>query len=194
MITSLRASTFRAIAGAALAVAALAVTAFLLPGANESRAQSEKAAQAAARNLQVQKEELKGYQAQAKRIRDDRVVLEELMGNMPSESVGKLGWHLSQKLWELAQKRQVRLVSVKYGAPSKEGAKGSLLEAVDVEFTVTGVYQNLKPFMLDLEGSKLPFAVASAKLDESPEGAHLTVVLRAFRQNPGAALEGQEGA
>ena len=51
-----------------------------------------------------------------------------------------------------------------------------------MEFNATGVYMNLKSFMLALEGSKLPFAVVGAKLEESPEGAHLTITLRAFRQ------------
>jgi len=124
----------------------------------------------------------------------DRKALDDLLRTMPSESIGKLHWRLSQKLFELSQKHGVRLISVKYGAPSKEGAKGSLLEALDVEFSVTGVFMNLKPFMLALEGSKLPFAVVSAKLDESPEGAHLSVVLRAFRQAPNANLEPGEGA
>ena len=66
---------------------------------------------------------------------------------------------------------------------------------MDVEFNATGVYMNLKAFMLALEGSKLPFAVVSAKLEESPEGAHLTITLRAFRQSPraGRAHDG-EGA
>lgn len=194
MITSLRSSTIRLVAGGALCLAGLGVFAFVLPGAAQDRTRSESAAREAAKNLQRQKDELRAFQAEADRIREDRRILEELLRNMPAESVGSLGWKLSQKLWELSRKNQVHLVSVKYGAPSREGAKDSILEAVDVEFTVTGIYQNLKPFMLALEGSKLPFAVASAKLDESPDGAHLTVVLRAFRQSSNATLEPPEGA
>jgi hypothetical protein len=194
MITSLRSSTIRLAAGGALGLAGLVVFGFVLPGAAHDRTRSESAAREAAQNLQRQKDELRVFQAEANRIREDRRILEELLQNMPAESVGSLGWKLSQKLWELSKKNQVHLVSVKYGAPSREGAKDSILEAVDVEFTVTGIYQNLKPFMLSLEGSKLPFAVASAKLDESPDGAHLTVVLRAFRQRSNATLESQEGA
>jgi hypothetical protein len=101
--------------------------------------------------------------------------------------VGKLHWKLSQTLFELTKKHQVRLISVKYGPPTREGSKGSALESVDVEFNATGVYMNLKSFMLALEGSKLPFAVVAAKLEESPEGAHLTITLRAFRQSSGPA-------
>lgn len=177
-----------------MAVLGLATLLFVLPDASQRRGRSEKAAQDATRDLGRKNAELKAYQAEAERIRADRKALDELLRNMPAEGVGKLHWKLSQKLYELAQKHGVRLVAVKYGAPSKEGAKGSLLESVDVEFTLTGVFKDLKTFMLALEGSKLPFAVVSAKMDESPEGAHLTVVLRAFRQAPGAALDPGEGA
>jgi len=195
MITSLRSSTYRLIAGGVLALLALGVFAFALPDASTKRTQSEKAAKDAGAALVRQKSELEAYQAEAERIRADRKALDELLANMPSESVGRLHWKLSQTLYGLARKHEVRLVSVKYGAPSREGAKGSLLEAVDVEFTTVGLFKNLKGFMLSLEGSRLPFAVASAKLDESPEGGHLTVVLRAFRQAPGAAAaEPGEGA
>ncbi|NTV76234.1 MAG: hypothetical protein HGA66_18780 [Holophaga sp.] len=194
MITPLRSSTFRLIGGGAMAVVGLAILLFVLPDASQRRGRSVKAAQDASRDLDRKNAELKAYQAEAERIRADRKALDELLRNMPAESIGRLHWKLSQKLFELAQKHGVRLVSVKYGAPSKEGAKGSLLEAVDVEFTLTGVFKSLKTYMLALEGSRLPFAVVSAKLDESPEGAHLTVVLRAFRQAPGSALEPGEGA
>jgi hypothetical protein len=194
MITPLRSSTFRLIGGGVMAVLGLATFLFVLPDAAQRRGRSEKAALDAAKELSRKDTDLKAYQAEAQRIREDRKALDDLLRNMPAESVGQLHWKLSQKLYELTQKHGVRLVSVKYGAPSKEGAKGSLLEAVDVEFTLTGLFKNLKTYMLALEGSKLPFAVVSAKLDESPEGAHLTVVLRAFRQAPGAVLEPGEGA
>jgi len=194
MISSLRSSTIRLIAGGAMAVLGLGVYAFVLPDASQRRQSSEKAAADATKALDRQKNELASYQVEAARIRNDRKALEELLRTMPAESIGQLHWKLSKKLFELQQKHGVRLLSVKYGAPSKEGAKGSLLEALDVEFTVTGIFQNLKPFMLALEGSKLPFAVVSAKLDLAPEGAHLTVVLRAFRQTTGAVLESGEGA
>lgn len=194
MITSVRSSTLRLGAGAAMALVGLVLALLVLPNASEMRRQREKAAQNAEAELRRKDAELKGYQDEAERIRADRKVLDQLLKNMPAENVGKLHWRLSQKLFELTKKHSVRLVSVKYGAPSREGAKGSLLEALDVEFTATGIFQNLKPFMLELEGSKLPFAVVSAKLDESPDGAHLTVILRAFRQAPGAALEAGEGA
>ena len=177
-----------------MAVLGLGVVFFALPQASSLRERSQKAALEAAKGLAARKAELLSYQEEASRIRSDRKALEELLRNMPVESVGQLHWKLSKKLYELTQKHGIRLVSVKYGAPSREGAKGSLLEALDVEFAVTGVFMNLKPFMLALEGSKLPFAVVSAKLDESPDGAHLTVVLRAFRQAPGASLEPGEGA
>ena len=194
MITPLRSSKLRLLAGAVMAALGLGVGLFILPDASQRRQSSEKAAQEADKALQRQKSELSDYQAQADRLKADRKALDELLRNMPAETVGRLHWKLSRTLFDLAQKHGVRLISVKYGAPGREGAKGSLLESLDVEFTVTGIYASLKPFMLALEGSKLPFAVVSAKLDESPDGAHLTVVLRAFRQSSTAAAESGEGA
>ena len=64
-----------------------------------------------------------------------------------------------------------------------------------MEFNALGVYQSLKSYMLALEGSGLPFAVGAVKLDESPEGARLSVVLRAFRKaGPAKASEAGEAA
>jgi hypothetical protein len=71
---------------------------------------------------------------------------------------------------------------VKYGQASREGTKGSGLESIEVEFVAVGLYANHKAFMLDLEGSGLPFAVRDGRLEESPEGARLDIVLRAFRK------------
>jgi hypothetical protein len=195
MTAVLRASAFRLGGGAFLALAGLVTTVFVLPDASQKRQQTEKALQDASRNFDRQVQDLKSAQAEVDRIRADRKAIEELMQTMPAESVGKLQWRLSQKLWELAKKDEVRLLSVKYGAPAREGTKGSILESVDVEFATVGIYMHLKAFMLDLEGSKLPFAVVSAKLEEVPEGAHLTITLRAFRQTSAPAdLHDGEGA
>ena len=189
MSNSLRSSSIRLIAGGSLAVIALGIFAFVLPDASQKRSQRQKAAAVAQASLQRQQQELEAAQAEALRIRVNREALEELLKNMPAESVGKLSWKLSRTLYDLTSKHAVRLVTVKYGAPAKEGTKGMQLEAIDVEFTVTGIFMNLKSFMLSLEASKLPFAVVSAKLDESPEGAHLNIVLRAFRQSTGSTAE-----
>ena len=193
MSTSLRASKFRLIGGAVLALAGLAVALFLLPDASQKQFQTEKAVKEASTSYDRQIRELQSAQAEADRIKADRQTLDELMQNMPVEGVGKLHWKLSQKLFELTRKHSVRLIAVKYGPPTREGSKGSVLESVDVEFNATGIYMNLKSFMLDLEGSKLPFAVVGAKLEESPEGAHLTITLRAFRQTGSPAGEAHDG-
>lgn len=187
MNKSLRTSSIRLIVGGSLALIALGVFVFVLPDASEKRSQRQKAAGEAQSSLQRQQKELESAQAEAKRIRLNREALDELMKNMPAETAAKLSWKLSKTLYDLSAKHTVRLVTVKYGAPAKEGTKGMQLEAIDVEFTVTGIFMNLKSFMLSLEASKLPFAVVSAKLDESPEGAHLNIVLRAFRQTQTAA-------
>jgi hypothetical protein len=187
MISSLRTSTIRLIVGGSLGLIGLGVFVFVLPDASQRRSQRQKAAADAKVSLERQQRDLEAAQAEAQRIRVNREALDELMKTMPAESVGKLAWKLSKTLFDLTTQHTVRLVSVKYGAPAHEGTKGMQLESVDVEFAATGVYMNLKSFMLSLEGSKLPFAVVSAKLDESPEGAHLSVVLRAFRRTEGPA-------
>ena len=192
MSSSLRASLWRLAGGAVLAASGLAVAVFLLPDASDQRIRTDKEVLAANATLSRQQAELKAAQVQADRLRADRQALDELMRNMPAEGVGKLHWLLSQKLFELAKTHQVRLISVKYGTPAREGTKASTLESVDVEFIAVGVYQHLKPFMLALEKSKLPFAVVGAKLEEAPEGAHLTITLRAFRQT-GASPEPPAG-
>ncbi len=187
MTATLRASGFRIAGGGAMALAGLVIALFLLPDAAQKRLRTEQALKETANAYERQIKVLQDARAEADRIRNDRKALEELMRNMPAEGVGKLHWRLSQKLYELSRTHQVRLLSVKYGAPAREGSKASILESVDVEFSAVGIYAHLKSFMLALEESKLPFAVVGAKLEEFPEGAHLTITLRAFRQPSGAA-------
>jgi hypothetical protein len=194
MSSSLRASMWRLGGGAVLAAAGLAVAVFLLPDASQKRSQTERAVEEAKTAADRQKLALEAARAQAERLQADRKVLDDLLNNMPSEGVGKLHWVLSQRLFELARKHGVRLVSVKYGAPAKEGTKGSNLESVDVEFSALAIFKDLKAFMLALESSKLPFAVVNAKLEEAPEGAHLTITLRAFRQSNVSPDHDGEGA
>lgn len=194
MSSTLRASMWRLGGGAALAAAGLLVAIFLLPDASQKRTQTERAVVEAKTAADRQKSALDAARAQAARLEADRKVLDDLLKNMPAEGVGKLHWVLSQRLFELAKKHGVRLVSVKYGAPAKEGTKGSNLESVDVEFSALAIYKDLKAFMLALESSKLPFAVVNAKLEEAPEGAHLSITLRAFRQTGANPDHDGEGA
>lgn len=182
MSTPLRASRLRlALGGLGLALG-LGVAFVLLPDASQQRAQKLKARQEAelARNRQVQ--QLQELQQLADRIRRGREALENLEARLPRGSAGELQWDLSKTLHGLAKKHALRLQSVKYGLPSREGVKGSDLEAVDVQFVALGVYASHKAFMLDLEKSGLPFAVRDGRLEESPEGARLDLVLRAFRK------------
>lgn len=194
MSSSLRASMWRLGGGAVLMAAGLLVALFLLPDASDKRAQTERAVVEAKAAADRQKSSLEAARTEAARLEADRKVLDGLLKNMPAEGVGKLHWVLSQRLFELAKKHNVRLVSVKYGAPAREGTKGSNLESVDVEFSALAIFKDLKAFMLALESSKLPFAVVGAKLEEAPEGAHLTITLRAFRQSTVSPDHDGEGA
>jgi Tfp pilus assembly protein PilO len=189
MTSPLRASRLRLALGILGLASGIGVAFFLLPDASQQLAQQLKAKREAqlTRNQQVQK--LQELQQLADRIQRGRETLADLEARLPRGSAGELQWSLSKTLHELAQKHGLRLQTVKYGLPSREGVRGSDLEAVEVEFVAVGVYANHKAFMLDLEGSGLPFAVRDGRLEESPEGARLNIVLRAFRKAGGPQPE-----
>ena len=180
--SSLKVSTWRLAAGGLLALLGAGVFTLALPRATGQRDRGRAAAAQARAVLERTRKELEEAQAERRRLQDNRAALEEVMANLPSDPVGRLTWRLSQELFTLATEHGVHLRAVKYGAPAKEGTRGMPLESVDVDFAATGLFPNLKAFMLALEKGRLPFAVVSAKLDESPDGAQLAIVLRAFRQ------------
>jgi len=180
-----RGSRLRLLAGGILLAAAALIALFVLPDASQQKFQKAKASDDAKRALTAQREKLAALEEQDKRLARSRTLLETLLGGMPDQTAGQLQWELSRRLYELAQKNGIRLQSLKYGTPTREGAKGTDLQILDVEFAASGIYQNLKPFMLGLEDTQenpLPFAIAGAKLEESPDGARLSVTLRAFRR------------
>lgn len=191
MNSPLRASRLRLALGLLGMAGGLCVAFFLLPDASQQLAQKQRAKREAevGRNQQVQR--LQELQQLADRIRRGQETLADLEGRLPKGSAGELQWNLSKTLHAMAQKHGLRLQTVKYGLPSREGAKGTDLEAVEVEFVALGVYANHKAFMRDLEGSGLPFAVRDGRLEESPEGARLNIVLRAFRKT--GSPEREEG-
>jgi len=189
MSSPLRASRLRLALGALGLVLGLGVAFFMLPDASQQLAQKLKAKREAELNRNQQMQQLQDLQQLADRIRRGRETLENLETRLPRGSAGELQWSLSKTLHELAKKHGLRLQTVKYGLPSREGTRGSDLEAVDVEFVAVGVYANHKAFMLELEGSGLPFAVRDGRLEESPEGARLDIILRAFRKAGGPERE-----
>jgi Tfp pilus assembly protein PilO len=170
-------------------VSGLTVAFFLLPDASQQLAQKLKAKRQAELNRNQQMQQLQELQQLADRIKRGRETLADLEAHLPKGSAGELQWNLSKTLHALAKKHGLRLQSVKYGLPSREGGRGANLESVDVEFVALGVYANHKAFMLELEGSGMPFAVRDGRLEESPEGARLNMVLRAFRKAGGPERE-----
>ncbi|HJW09154.1 MAG TPA: hypothetical protein VJ483_05925 [Holophagaceae bacterium] len=183
MSSPLRASALRSAIGGGAMVLALVVAFFLLPDASDTLQQKIRAKEQAERDRDQQKVRTQELQAQADRIARGQQTLEALETRLPKGSAGELQWQLSQTLHAISTKEGVRLDNIKYGMPSREGTKGTGLEALEAEFVVVGVYGNLKNFMLALEGTDLPFAVRDARMEESPEGAKLDVVLRAFRRS-----------
>ena len=191
----IRASKIRFLAGCILLLLATLAVLFILPNASQQQSQEHKAFEDAKKALASQHGKLVALEAEEQKFTRSRKRLETLLGSMPNQSAGRLQWELSRRLYDLAQKNGIRLQSLKYGTPTREGVKGTDLEILDVEFTASGIYQNLKPFMLGLEDTQdnpLPFAVAGVKLEESPDGARLSVTLRAFRRS-GAGTR-QEGS
>jgi Tfp pilus assembly protein PilO len=191
MSSSLRASRLRLALGVLGMVSGLGVAFFLLPDASQQLAQKLKAKREAELGRNQQMQQLRELQQLAERIQRGRETLADLEARLPRGSAGELQWNLSKTLHAMAKKHGLRLQSVKYGLPSREGARGTDLEAIEVEFVALGVYASHKAFMLDLEGSGLPFAVRDGRLEESPEGARLNIVLRAFRK--AGAPEREEG-
>jgi hypothetical protein len=179
---TLKASQGRLIAGGILMLIAILVALFLLPDASTTLEQKLRAKASAETARDMQKDRLAGLQHLADRIQRGQQTLSDLEARLPQGSSGELQWQLSGVLHDLSTKAGVQLQSVKYGQPSKEESKGTGLEAMQVEFTVSGIYPSIKAFMRDLEGSGLPFAMEDARLEESPEGARLTGTLRAFRK------------
>ena len=189
MRSPLRMSLLRLALGVLGVVLGLGVAFLVLPDASQQLTQKLKAKREAelGRNQQIQ--QLQDLQQLSDRIRRGQETLAELESRLPKGTAGELQWNLSKTLHALAKKDGLRLQSVKYGLPSREGARGTDLEAVEVEFVALGIYANHKAFMRDLEGSGLPFAVRDGRLEESPEGARLNLVLRAFRKAGGPERE-----
>lgn len=185
----LRTSRLRLGLGILAALLGLGVALFLLPDASQQLDQKVRARREAEQGRNQQYQRLQDLQNLSDRLRRGQKALADLEGRLPKGSAGELQWTLSRRLHQIATKHGVRLVSVKYGMPSREGTRGSDLEAVEVEFVALGLYATLKDFMLELEGSGLPFAVRDGRLDESPEGARLNIILRAFRKVGGPERE-----
>jgi gas vesicle protein len=189
MSSPLRASRLRLVLGALGLTLGLAVALFVLPDASQQLNQKLKSKREAEQNRNLQVRQLQELQLLADRLHRGQETLAKLEARLPKGSAGQLQWDLSKTLHELAKKNGLRLQSVKYGQPSREGARGTDLEAIEVEFVALGIYANHKTFMRDLEGSGLPFAVRDGRLEESPEGARLNIVLRAFRKTSGPEHE-----
>ena len=185
MNPALRTSRTRALIGALALLVALLLLDFVLPDASDAVAQQRRARDQARTLKQQQDERLRSLQADADKLERGRATLQALEARLPKGSAGDLQWQLSRTLHDLASRNGVRLSTVKYSPPTKEGD----LDAVEVEFTALGIYGPLRAYVRDLEGAGLPFAVRDARLEESPEGARLTVVLRAFRPREGAKVE-----
>jgi len=191
MTSPLHASRLRLALGILGIVSGLGVAFFLLPDASQQLSQKLKAKREAELNRNQQVLQLQELQQLADRLRRGKETLADLEARLPRGTAGELQWSLSKSLHALTLKHGLRLLSVKYGLPTREGAKGTDLESVEVEFVALGIYASHKAFMRDLEGSGLPFAVRDGRLEESPEGARLTIVLRAFRK--AGAPEREEG-
>lgn len=189
MSSPLRTSRLRLILGSLATAVGLGVALFILPDASQQLNQKLKSKREAESNRNQQLRQLQELQLLADRLHRGQDTLANLEARLPKGSAGQLQWDLSKTLHALAKKNGLRLQSVKYGLPSREGARGTDLEAIEVEFVALGIYANHKAFMLDLEGSGLPFAVRDGRLEESPEGARLNIVLRAFRKAGAPAAE-----
>ena len=131
MNAPLRASKLRLITGCVLLVLAALVVLFVLPDASQQKFQKHKAFEDAKKALASQRDKLAALIEEDQKLTNSRKRLETLLGSMPDQSAGRLQWELSRRLYELAQKNGVHLQSLKYGTPTREGAKGTDLEILD---------------------------------------------------------------
>ncbi len=155
--------------------------------ANETKAQKDSAFDFT--NKKNQLDSLIKLSDKMRQGQDSLVRIQSLLPNMPSS---QLQLSLSRELHKLSRVHNVRLQSVKYARPSREGQKNTELESIESEFVTTGIYSDLRAFMLSLETAGLPYAVREARLEESPEGLKLTVNLRAFKKPDVLFREGNQ--
>jgi hypothetical protein len=194
MSTGIKSSLKRLWFGVGFALLAMLVAIFLLPDASGRAAKERRSALDAQANLERQLANLSEYQQMLDQINAGRERIADLETHMPKGDVGDLHISLRNTVFKLANESGVKVPNVKFGVPNREGSRNTGIEAIDVEFTAIGVYQNLKAFMFALEGSGQPFGASVVKLDESPEGGRLSVTLRAFRQASGSETAYYEGA
>ncbi len=180
--TTTKTSTIRSAIGVVMLIAAAGIYLGVLPEVSSQRTQQQRAAKSAKEQRDSQQKALNELKTKADNIELSRARMEEILGSMSNEGEGPLKWNLRKVLHELGGKHSVRIQSVKYGAPAKEGAKGTNLETIDVEVVSTGIYQSVKAFILALEQSNLPFGLAGGRMEEAPDGLRLTLTLRAFRR------------
>ncbi len=153
MMSPLRQSRLRTGIGALGLVLGLAVSFFLLPDASQQLAQKLKAKREAELHRNQQKQRLQELQGLQDRIRRGQETLANLETRLPKGSAGELQWTLSKTLHELAQKHGMRLQTVKYGLPSREGSRGTDLESLEVEFTALGDTVNITARLASLAGT-----------------------------------------
>lgn len=179
---STKTSEIRSAIGVILFLTAVGINWGILPEISNQRTQQQRAAKSAKEQLDSHIKARNELRAKADNLELSRTRMEEILGSMSVEDEGPLKWNLRKVLHELSGKHGIRIQSVKYGAPAKEGAKGTNLETIDVEIVSTGIYQSVKAFVLALEQSNLPFGLAGGRMEEAPEGLRLTLTLRAFRR------------
>lgn len=190
MNNTIKASLIRVGIGGFLLLVAISVAAFVFPDAKAKRDQQDRAAKQAEKQKNDQKLELQRLKERAEALQKSREVMDKVLANMSVESEGALKWKLRKALHEMGEKHGMRIHNVKYGAPAKEGAKGTDLESINVELVSSGVYKSIKSFMLALEKSDLPFGISNGRFDEGPDNIRMTLTLRAFRRTGGGAGSG----
>ena len=121
----LRASRMRMATGGILLLLAASALVFVLPDASERKIRQQQASEAAMKELAAQQERLAALRTMDEGLARNRKRVANLLGGMPDESPGQLQWKLSRRLYQLAQQNGVSLQSLKYGSPTREGAKGN---------------------------------------------------------------------
>ena len=130
--------------------------------------------------IRKQEKDIDSVRTEVDRIKLSKRSLNEFISSITTEDANKVHWDLSNILFELSNRHEVKILNIKYAPASRLIVSGDTLESSNVDFDISGIYIKLKAFMLALEKSNHNFTVVEAKLEESVESGHLSVKLFAL--------------
>lgn len=178
-----RASSVRFVSGFILCIVGLLTVAFVVPSMQKKYISNSGLQDDILRSRHRQEKELNEMHVEA-----NWQLLEKFMMDIQVGDGQKLRWELSNTLYDLSAKHEVRILNVKYTPIVRLAIIGDNLESLSVDFDISGDCIHLKNFMLALEKSNRNSIVVEAKLEKDDESSHLAVKLFTFWRVPTASV------